>query len=117
MRRRSIKTPLSATNVRRGLSEWGIELPADPSKGEPTAFDYVSITDVVLSIRYSARDGGEELKKAAMGSLVQTLQDANAVGAARGVLHPAGFPSGLGTIRGGPGPNCQFLRENGDDTD
>jgi hypothetical protein len=86
--------------------DWGIELPANPSKGEPTAFDYGSITDVVLSIRYSARDGGDELKQAAMGSLVQTLQDANAAGAAKVFSIRQDFPEAWARFKAGPAPTA-----------
>ena len=65
------------------IGEWEIQLPADPSRGEPTAFDYQTITDVVLSIRYTARDGGERLRRAAMAALVAMLAEANAAGAGR----------------------------------
>jgi hypothetical protein len=58
-------------------------LPADPSKGEPTTFDYDTIADVGLSIRYNARDGGERLKSEAKKALVAMLDEANAAGAAR----------------------------------
>jgi hypothetical protein len=65
------------------VGQWLLELPADPSKGEPMVFDYNTISDVVLSIRYTARDGGDALKAAAKAALVAALQDANAAGAVR----------------------------------
>ena len=65
------------------VGEWDIELPADPSKGEPTTFDYSTIADVTLSIRYTARDGGDRLKKASMAALIEEMKTENAVGAAR----------------------------------
>jgi hypothetical protein len=50
------------------VSTWQLELP-DEFRG----FDYASIADVVLHVRYTARDGGTELKDAAKDSLRQAL--------------------------------------------
>ena len=38
------------------ICKWSISLSADPSKGEPTSFDYRTISDVILHMRYTARD-------------------------------------------------------------
>ena len=46
------------------ISEWRIEMPRDTN-----AFDFDSITDVVLRINYTARDGGQELRGLARTSL------------------------------------------------
>lgn len=46
------------------ISTWQIELPADTN-----TFDRSTISDVVLHVRYTARDGGEDLKTAALGAL------------------------------------------------
>jgi hypothetical protein len=45
------------------ISRWRLELP-----GDLRAFDYDTISDVILTIRYSARDGGESLRDAAVGA-------------------------------------------------
>ncbi len=37
-------------------SEWQLELPANSSKNEPAQFDYDTISDVILHIRYTARE-------------------------------------------------------------
>ena len=50
-------------------SEWRIELPK-----EFRQFDYSTISDVILHFRYTARDGGAELKQAAEDKLRATLQ-------------------------------------------
>ncbi|MCS6286890.1 MAG: hypothetical protein H8K08_15825 [Nitrospira sp.] len=42
------------------ISTWRLELP-----GKYPQFDYATISDVVLSIRYTARDGGDDLRTAA----------------------------------------------------
>jgi hypothetical protein len=46
------------------VSEWQIHLPRDFR-----AFDYDTISDVVLHLRYTARDGGEPLKQQAVSEL------------------------------------------------
>jgi Tc toxin complex TcA C-terminal TcB-binding domain/Neuraminidase-like domain/Salmonella virulence plasmid 28.1kDa A protein len=48
------------------ISKWRIELPSQFRQ-----FDYDTITDVVLRLRYTAMDGGDKLKTAA----AQTVQD------------------------------------------
>lgn len=49
------------------ISQWRFELPTDFK-----TFDYATISDVVLHVRYTARDGGEALRAAATDS-VETL--------------------------------------------
>jgi hypothetical protein len=53
------------------VSEWRIELPNDF-----TQFDYDTISDVVLHIKYTAREGGKSLRGVAVGSLLNQLKDA-----------------------------------------
>lgn len=65
------------------ISEWQIELPADPSKGEPAQFDYNTISDVILHIRYTAREGGALLRNAAMAQIKQLIEEGKAAGSAR----------------------------------
>jgi|GEM_PF-2570981 len=50
------------------ISSWRLELPADFPQ-----FDYSTISDVILTIRYTARDGGKLLKEAATGSINSLL--------------------------------------------
>ncbi len=52
------------------ISSWRLELPA-----EFRPFDYRTISDVVLHIRYTAREGGEMLRDAATKKLVNALKD------------------------------------------
>ena len=73
-------TPFEGKGV---IGEWELQLPADPSKGEPCEFDYDTIRDVELSIRYRARDGGEILQREAKKALTAALADAGASGAVR----------------------------------
>lgn len=65
------------------LSEWELRLPADPSRGEPQQFDYDTITDVVLHIRYTAREGGSALRDKAIEHLGSRIDAAQTIGSAR----------------------------------
>jgi hypothetical protein len=65
------------------ISEWLIELPGNPSKGEPVQFDYDTISDVILHIRYTARPGGGLLRNGAMDSVKNAIEIADAVGSTR----------------------------------
>ena len=51
------------------ISEWSLQLP--PTELPP--FDYDTISDVILHIQYTARDGGEPLRTAAINSLESSL--------------------------------------------
>lgn len=53
------------------ISNWEFELPTDFK-----AFDYSTISDLILHVRYTARDGGQTLATAARGSLVDELKRA-----------------------------------------
>jgi hypothetical protein len=50
---------------RGAISRWRIEMPQATNR-----FDFNSISDVILHVRYTARDGGDTLKKAAMDAVV-----------------------------------------------
>jgi Tc toxin complex TcA C-terminal TcB-binding domain/Neuraminidase-like domain/Salmonella virulence plasmid 28.1kDa A protein len=51
------------------ISTWRLELPDTYPQ-----FDYSTISDVVLSIRYTARDGGDSLREAATDSIATLMQ-------------------------------------------
>lgn len=53
------------------ISTWRLELPA-----EFPQFDYSTISDVILTIRYTAREGGNSLKGAATNSIRNLLDSA-----------------------------------------
>lgn len=55
------------------ISRWRLELPT-----EFRTLDYDTISDVILHIRYTARDGGEPLRAAATASVRSLLGDATA---------------------------------------
>ena len=55
------------------ISRWRLELSGNWPQGQWPQFDVHTIADVILHLRYTARDGGETLKKAAIGHLNQAL--------------------------------------------
>jgi len=65
------------------ISEWQIRLPADPSQGDPMVFDYNTIADVILHIRYTAREGGALLRNAAVSHLRALFPVSQAPGCVR----------------------------------
>ncbi len=75
------------------ISEWQLQLPANPSKDDPALFDYDTISDVILHIRYTAREGGGLLRNAAIADLKTLIQEGHAAGSVRlfSVRHE--FPS------------------------
>lgn len=52
------------------ISRWRVELPR-----ETNAFDFNSLTDVILHLRYTAREGGSPLRKSATDAMVAALSD------------------------------------------
>ena len=56
---------------------WNLSLPA-----EVRSFDYLTISDLILHIRYTARDAGDPLRTAATNSLKGTLKQAGSSGQA-----------------------------------
>ena len=75
------------------ISEWKLELPANPSKGDPLQFDYNTITDVILHLRYTARDGGALLKNGAIAYLKEQIDAAQTIGSVRLFSLGHEFPS------------------------
>jgi receptor-binding and translocation channel-forming TcA subunit of Tc toxin len=65
------------------ISKWQLELPGNPSEGDPQQFDYQSISDVIMHIRYTAREGGSPLRKVAVANLKDTIATAEAAGTVR----------------------------------
>ena len=65
------------------ISEWQLQLPANPSKGEPCQFDYETISDVILHIRYTAREGGGLLRNGAIAHLKEQIDAAQTIGSVR----------------------------------
>lgn len=66
------------------LGEWQLRMPADPrSDTEPVQFDYSTISDVILHVRYTAREGGEALRKAALRHVADQIDAAQTAGSVR----------------------------------
>ena len=60
------------------VSEWQLELPANMRQ-----FDYDTISDVILHLRYTAREGGGLLKNGAVDNLMTRIKEAQAAGSVR----------------------------------
>lgn len=75
------------------ISRWQLQLPANPSNSEPMQFDYDSISDVMLHIRYTAREGGEQLRKKALDELSKRIDGATTIGSMRLFFMRHDFPS------------------------
>ena len=60
------------------VSEWRLELPAGVRQ-----FDYDTISDVILHLRYTAREGGGLLKNGAVSNLRIRIEKAQAAGSVR----------------------------------
>ena len=65
------------------ISEWQLQLPANPSEEQPQQFDYDTISDVVLHLRYTAREGGQLLRSGAIDNLSIKIDEANTIGSVR----------------------------------
>lgn len=65
------------------MSEWQLQLPANPSKREPAQFSYDTISDVIMHIRYTAREGGGLLRNGAIAYLRDLITEAKAAGSIR----------------------------------
>lgn len=65
------------------ISEWKLQLPGNPSNDDPLQFNYSSISDVIMHIRYTAREGGQPLKTAAISHLKNQIDTAQTVGSVR----------------------------------
>ena len=65
------------------MNDGQLELPANPSKKEPVQFDYDTISDVILHIRYTGREGGGLLRKGAVDNLKAAIDAAQAAGSVR----------------------------------
>lgn len=75
------------------ISEWQLQLPANPSKGDPVQFDYDTISDVILHFRYTAREGGGLLRSGALANLKDAIKNASAAGSVRLFSVRQEFPS------------------------
>lgn len=70
------------------VSRWSLELPADIPQ-----FDHATISDVVLHMRYTAREGGVPLRQAAVAELKERIDEAATVGSVRVLSMRHEFPT------------------------
>ena len=81
------------------VSQWQLELPVNPANGAPCQFDFDTITDVVLHVRYTAREGGELLRSVAVANLQKQIANAQTVGSVRLFSMRHEFPSDWAKFR------------------
>ncbi|WP_322754744.1 hypothetical protein [Frankia sp. Cas3] len=90
------------------ISDWQLRLPADPSSGDPAQFDYSTISDVVLHITYTAREGGEALGKSAVSDLKEKIESAKAAGSTRLFSLRHEFPMAWAAYKAAPKVDGDF---------
>jgi hypothetical protein len=94
------------------ISEWQLELPGNPSSGDPVQFDYETISDVILHVRYTAREGGSLLRQAAISNLKTLIGGAKAAGSVRLFSVRDEFPNEWAKFQAqSPGANQRFALE------
>jgi hypothetical protein len=69
------------------ISQWQLDLPS------VRTFDYDTISDVILHIGYTAREGGDDLKKLATGNLEDLIGSGKTTGSVRLLSMRHEFPS------------------------
>lgn len=79
------------------ISEWQIQLPSDVRQ-----FDFATITDVILHVRYTARDGGELLRKGAIDNLRARIDAATTAGSVRLLSARHEFPAQWAKLKSSP---------------
>jgi hypothetical protein len=88
------------------ISEWQLELPGNPSEDDPTTFDYDTIADVVFDVRYTARDGGAQLRGNAVEAVKALIDAGSAAGSVRLFSMRHEFPTEWARFTSqDPGPN------------
>ena len=91
------------------ISEWHLQLPADPSKKDPAQFDYDSISDVILHVRYTAREGGALLRRGAISHFKALISEAKTKGSQQLFSIRHEFPSEWARFKSQlPHPNQRF---------
>lgn len=77
------------------VSEWQLELPADVRQ-----FNYDTIADVILHLRYTAREGGGLLRSGAVANLKTRIEEAQAAGSVRLFSMRHEFPTEWAKFKG-----------------
>jgi hypothetical protein len=70
------------------VSQWRLDLPADVRQ-----FDFDTISDVILHVRFTSREGGDLLKSGSTANLTSLIADAQTVGSVRLFSVRHDFPS------------------------
>ncbi|MGA2704760.1 MAG: insecticidal toxin protein [Isosphaeraceae bacterium] len=70
------------------VSQWQLDIPADVRQ-----FDFDTIADVILHLRYTAREGGDELRKSAVTNLKDCIDTGQTAGSVRLFSLRREFPS------------------------
>ena len=90
---------------RGAISTWRLELP-----DEFRSFDYDTISDVLLTVRYSARDGGSQLRDAAVTGLRKAFKDTENTSHALLISLSHEFPSQWDRLTAsGDGPRSETI--------
>ncbi|MCU0543436.1 MAG: toxin [Oscillatoriaceae cyanobacterium Prado104] len=82
------------------ISEWQLQLPANPSNQDPLQFDYNTISDVILHLRYTAREAGGLLRNGASAHLKNSIDAAQTVGSLRLFSLSHEFPTEWAKFKG-----------------
>lgn len=77
------------------ISAWRLELPRDFRQ-----FDYDTISDVILHLHYTAREGGGALRQGAAENLTKLVAQAQASGSARLISVRQEFPNDWAAMKG-----------------
>ena len=77
------------------ISQWQLTLPSDVPQ-----FDFDTIADVILHIRYTAREGGVSLKAAALANLKAKIAGAQTMGSTRLFSMRHEFPTEWAKFKG-----------------
>jgi hypothetical protein len=90
------------------ISQWKLELVKEAQQ-----FDWTTISDVVMHIRYTARDGGDALRSGAINGLTQALQSGVRLFSAR-TEFPDAFAAFLNPPANIPGQSLTISLADGD---
>src|SRR5262249_30051510 len=82
------------------ISDWQLELPGNPGRKDLVQFDYNTISDVILHIRYTARQGGALLRSGAIANLKNRIREAQALGLVRLFSVRTEFPTEWAVFQG-----------------
>jgi len=79
------------------ISQWQLDLPSNIRQ-----FDFNTISDVILHMRYTAREGGDPLRKIAFANLEDRIGAARTAGSVRLVSMRHEFPSDWAKFKSAP---------------